>query len=928
MHGIIRKSTARCLICALASAVTLGLGACTKQTPEASLAAAQRYSAEGNDRAAQIELRNAIQQDPSNGTAQRLLGEAQLRLGEPMAAEVALRKAQALGQGAESTAASLAQALLQQGQAQKVIDEFATIDVSDPAAKASLRVTLGQAWLQRGKPKEAAEAFAAALQLQPANAAALLGQARIAAHESKMDEALSLTESALRSDPNLVQGYVFKSQLLLSRGQRQQAIDALEKALAVDGNHVPARLGLASIWIDAKEYQKARAVLDAPGPSASDPRVRFLQSVVAIRQRDLAKAKDLLAGVLSAAPEYGPALALAGEVELLMNNPVLAEMHLTKALRVQPAPTIRRLLAVANLRQNRPGKAIELLQPLLQETGPKEAGLAMLAGEAYLANGDYRRAGEYFEAAQAAGANEGAVRTRLGQLAVIEGDLARGAQELQAAAAVAAQSVEPDLLLVSVHLRRHEPAKALAAANGFIEKQPQNPLGHVLAGTVLSLQHDPKGARQSFEAALKIKPDHVPALRGLADLDLAEGKAADAQRRYDALLSNRPDDEQLLVAAASLQERAGRIDEAVKTLRHAVAANPKARDPVVALVNLQLRRNDAAAALAAAKEAVARNPDEMDLVMLLGMAQEAAGAGREALRTLAALVLKEPHALEPTLRLAQLQVRLRDVDGAVETLQRAQEMAPQNEAVARELADLHYRRGKVDQALGVAKGLQARRPDSLAGAMLEGDILARAENWQQAERAYLAALKVDPQSSSAATKVYLVLLADGRKKQADAWLGQWIAAHPSDQPMRMAAADAALRERNFATAIKLYDELLRLDPDQPIALNNLAWALGETKDARALAVAQRAAALAPDNADVLDTLGMLHLQAGDPKQGLELLARARQLRPDRLDLRLHHAQALLQNGQTQAGKAELRELAAAKSEFPGKAEIAALLAKP
>ncbi|MCG3189991.1 MAG: Beta-barrel assembly-enhancing protease [Burkholderiaceae bacterium] len=929
MHETIRNSATRYLIFALVgAAVALGLGACAKSTPEASIAAAQRYSAEGNDQAAQIELRNAIQQAPSNRTAHRLLGEALLRLGDPIAAEVALRKAQALGESADAVALGLARALLRQGQPQKVTDEFANVNVPDPVANAALHVTLGQAWLQRGKPEASAQAFAAALQQQPGNAAALLGQAMISARESKVDEALSLTESALKADAKLVEAYVFKSQLLLSKGQREPASIALDKAMAVDGNYVPARLGMASMLIDAKEYEKAKTVLSAAGPAANDPRVRFLQSVVAVRQGDLAKAKETLAGVLSAAPEYGAALALAGEVELRLNNPVLAEAHLTKAMRVQPAPMVRRLLATANLRQNRPGKAIELLQPLLQTPGTKDAGLDLLAGEAHLANGDYQRAGEYFEAAKSAGANEGAVRTRLGRLAVVEGDLARGAQELQAAATAAPQSVEPDLLLISVHLRQHDFAKALAAADAFIKKQPQNPLGFVLAGTVHALQHDQKAARQSFEAALKIKPDHVPALRGLADVDVAEGKGVEAQRRYDALLSKKPDDDQLLVAAASLQERTGRVDEAVKTLRRAIAANPAARDPAVALVSLYLRRKDAAAALSVAQEAVARTPDEMSLVMLLGMVQEAAGSNREALRTLTALVLKEPHAVEPMVRLAQLQMRQRDFDGAVKTMQRALDRAPQNESVARDLADLYTRGGKIDQALKVARDLQAKRPGSVAGLVLEGDILARARSWPQAERAYRAALKIEPESASAATKVYSVLLADGRKKQADDWMGQWITAHPSDLPMRMAAADAALRGRNFAAAIKLYEELLRLEPNQPAVLNNLAWALGEVKDPRALDVAQRAVALAPGSADILDTLGVLHLQSGDAKKGLEVLDRVRQLRPDRLDLRLHHAKALLQNGRTQEGKAELRELAAVKAEFPGKAEIPSLLARP
>jgi putative PEP-CTERM system TPR-repeat lipoprotein len=900
---------------------------CSKKSPEELIAAAQAHIAEQKDSTAQIELRNAIQQAPTNGPAHRLLGSTLLRTGDPVGAEIALRKALTLGETPDAVVPGLAQSLLQQNQPKKVLDEFGSVTLQDAAAVAALKTRLGEAWLARGEIKPAAQAFASALTAQPGLASALLGQARIAAREGKPDEALALTEKALASDARSAEGHLFKGQLQQAKGQREAAVASLEKAVALDGGYLPARLGLALIYIDAKDFEKAKSVLAAAG-AAKDPRVGYMNGLLAARQGDLLRAKEALAGVLKVAPDYGSALALAGEVELRSGNFGAAELHLVSAMRLQPSASVQRLLATTYLRQNRPTKSIETLQPLLQDAAPRDAGLNMLAGEAYLAVGDYRRAGEYFEASKAAGADEGAVRTSLGRLAVNEGDFTRGVEELQAASAASPQTVEPDLLLVSLHLRQRAPAKALAAANAFIKKQPQNPLGHVLAGTAQALMRDAKGARTSFESALKIKADHLPALRGLADLDVAEGKAADAQRRFEALLSARPDDDQLLVALASLQERAGRVDEAVQTLRKAITAHPQARDPVVALVQLHLRRKDPAAALAVVQEAVRYKPDEMDLVLLLGMVQEAAGANKDALRTLTALVLKEPHTTAPLMALAQLQVRQRDFDGAAKTLLRAQEKAPQNDAIARDLAAVYLQAGKVDQAVKVAKDLQAKRPEFVGGYLLEGDIWSRSKKWPEAERAYRAALKADPDGIHAAGKVYTVLVADGRRKHADGFVAEWTARHPSDLRMRMLAGEVAMRDRNFPAAIKVYEQVTQIDPNHVIALNNLAWALGENKDPRALAIAERAAELAPNSGEVLDTVGVLRLQAGDAAKGLEALERARQLQPDRLDVRLHYAKGLLQNGRTQEGKAELRELAAVKGDFPGKSDIAALLAKP
>lgn len=902
------------------------IAGCSKPSAEASIAAAQRHIAEKNDGAAQIELRNAIQQAPNNGTAYGLLGATLLRLGDPVAAEAALRKAMTLGETLDRLAPHLASALLRQGQPQKLIDEFGAAAIADVAAQAAVKAALGQAWLMRGEAKLATEAFAAALAAQPGQPAALLGQARLAANDGKFDDALGLTESALKGDAAFAEAYMFKGQLLISKGQRELAAEALAKALTADARYLPARLALASIHLDAKDHDKAKAVLGAAGPGGGDPRVQFMQAILALRQNDLPKAKDIVAAALKSAPDYGAALALAGEIELRSGNLALAEQHLSKSMRQQATPGVRRLMAVTQLRQSRPGKAIETLQPLLQEGGARDPALSMLAGEAYLANGDVRRAGEYFEAAKASGSNEALARTRLGQIALREGDVERGEQELVAASALGTHTTEPDLLLVSLHLRRNEPAKALAAAQAFIKKQPQNPLGPVLAGTARAMQRDRVAARQSFEAALKLKPDHVPALRALADLDVDDGKPAEAQKRYEELLAKKSDDDQLLLALANLQDRTGRADEAAKTLRKAIAANPKAREPVVALVQHLLRRKDASAALEVAQDAVRNNPDEMNLIMLLGMAQEATGADKDALRTLSSLVLKEPNATAPLVGLAQMQARRRDFDGAATTLVRAQERAPNNDAVARDLVAVYVRAGKLDQAVKVAKDLQTRKPESATGYLLEGEVRAFAKKWPEAERAYRTALKVEPRSGVAAGKVYSALQAGGKIKDADGFAADWISSHPSDIGLRLLVADRALRARNLPLAIQQYEEALRINSNQPLVLNNLAWALGQSKDPKAIGIAERAVAMAPSSPDVLDTLGMLHLQGGDAKKGLEVLQRVRELAPDRLDLRLHYAKGLVQNGRTQEAKAELRELAGAKADFPGKAEIPALLA--
>jgi len=904
------------------------VAACTKETPEGLIHSAERHIAAHEYRTAQIELRNAIQLAPSSGPAHRLLGTALLATRDPVAADGALRKALALGELPDDVLPPLAVALLRQGQQDRLTSEFGTRKLENAAADASFQASLGHAWLMLGDITHAGDAFAAALARVPTYPPARLGQARMAAQEGKIDDAATLGDEVLAANPRLAEAHAFKAQLLLSRGQRSEAIESLEKAFAIDADDVPVRVALVSLRISERQYDRAQVLLDASLPSAGDSRLVYLRGLLALRRGDLQKARDEVNKILKQAPDHAPTRTLAGEIELRANNLPLAESHAQNALRSSPdASAPRRLLAAIYLRQGRPGKSIDVLQSLLQNVDPKDAQLTMLAGEAYLASGDAVRAAELFESSKSDAASESAARLRLGQIALSRGEFERGIGELQTASAIDTEHQQADLLLVALHLRRHEPEKALAAAGAVIKKRPSEPLGYVLAGTAHLAAKDLAKARSRFDAALKIQADYLPALRALASIDVAEGHPADAKQRYEALIARKPNDEQLLIAFAELQERAGNVAEAGATLRKAITANPKSPAPYAALVQYHLRRRDPRAAIAVADEAVTANPGQPRLLELLANTQETTGAGDDAVKTLQELARLEPQSIAPLLKLAATQAKRRDFNGAARSLRQAQRSAPSNEGVARDLVAVYLAAAKVDDALSVTKALQVRKPDSAIGHILEGDVHASQKRWPEAERAYRTALKAEPQSSVAAINVCRVMSGSGRKSESAKFAKAWISLNPTDVPMLMYVADTALGAKDYKTAALQYEAALSQAPNNAPALNNLAWTLGELNDPRAVVFAERAAELAPNSPPVLDTLGMLHVERGDPKKGLVYLERVRSLAPTRKDYRLHYAKGLIRVGRTDEGKAELQELASSQEDFPGKADIPSLLGR-
>jgi len=101
-----------------------------------------------------------------------------------------------------------------------------------------------------------------------------------------------------------------------------------------------------------------------------------------------------------------------------------------------------------------------------------------------------------------------------------------------------------------------------------------------------------------------------------------------------------------------------------------------------------------------------------------------------------------------------------------------------------------------------------------------------------------------------------------------------------------------------AGAADQYRRIIVLQPNNTIALNNLAYdiAVREKKPAEALAMARRALALAPREATILDTVGWIEYLTGNTAEAAKLLVQASRGTPGNPEVRLHAAFALAAQG--------------------------------
>ena len=907
------------------SMLAMALLAGCAEKPESMVVSAKDYLAKNDRNAAVIQLRNALQKNPELAEARFLLGKALLDNTEFASAEKELRKAGELGYAYDAIIPLLARVLVSRGDYKKAIEEFAKADVPTPEGKAELQTALGQAYLGVGNIEVARDRFATALVLQPDYPQALMGQARVTAVGGDLAEALTIIDTALAKSPALAEGWQLKGDLMSAQGQTEPATVAYRKALEVRPDYLPAHSSLVSLLMQQGKLDDAGKQLEAMQKIApKHPQTLYWEALLAFQQKNFVGARDAIQKHLARVPDNVPGLVLAGRINNQLGSYAQAETELLKVLHNFPKQQAARMTLIDTyIRMGQASKAVDALKPLLEVPEPTSDVLA-LAGEVYTRNGETAKAAVYFEKAAALDPTNARKRTAVALSHMAMGEGERGFRELENAAA-ADTGIRADLAVIATLARQRKFDAALNAIVALEKKQPNSAFTHTLRGEILVAKRDIPGARASFDKALSIDATNFPATAHLAQLDLADGKPDEAKKRFDALLAKDPKNVKALLTMAGLRVKTGGTTEEVALMiGKATAANPNDPEPRMALISHYLSSGDPKKAVAAGQEALAALPDRTEILDALGRAQQVAGDTNSAIATYARLAQLLPESPMPFMRMSELQVMAKDPTAARESLRKALALKPDLFEAQRRMIALEIDRDATPAALAIARDVQKQHPNESVGYILEGDVYARKKAWSDAAASYRIGLKRSG-TADLAIRLTSVLRAGGNNAEADQFTASWLKEHPADRAFYNYLAETSLLKKDFAGAARQYKAMVQKNPNDAMALNNLAWVSRQLKDPKALEYAEKANQLAPDNAAILDTLGDLLLDAGEVKRAVEMLQKAITLAPDNAAIRLNLARALIKDGQKEPAKKSLEILAKLGDRYPNQATVAKLM---
>lgn len=912
----------------MAVGLSVALAGCFGDSPESLIASAKSHIEKKDSKAAVIQLKNALQKNASSAEARFLLGKLLLEGGDVNGAAIELGKAKELNYDSQQLAPLLAKVLLLKGQPDKVLAEYAETTLSDPKQQADLKLTLAGAYLATGKADKGRESVDLALKADPNFSQAQLLDVRLRASQGRVEDALATLDAVLAKKPDFSQGWQLKGDLLGGALNRSDdALAAYREALKHDAKNIGALSGLFLLNLakpDNDAAQDALGKLQAIAPNL--PQVRYFATRLALQRNDLTVANEQAQALLKLAPKNPNALQIAGAVAYRRNELVQAETYLRQALQAAPNSLPAKLtLARTYLRSGEAKKAQAMLQDLVEGKEPNAQALSILA-EAALQQGDAKLAESYFARAVKLNPNDSRSRTALAMATIGKGQSEQGMDELRAIA-VSDESVLADMALISTLVRKKEFDQALKAVDAVERKQPGQPTAAALRGRIELLRGNTAKAREGFEAALKVSPAYMPALTSLAALDLAAKKPEDAVRRFEAVVEKAPQNVAAQVALIGLRTQLGaKPEELAERLNKAIKQNPQAPQLRLALIRLKLDQKDAKQALASAQDAVAAIPDNVDLLGALSQAQLAAGDYNQAMTAANKAVSIQPDSPTPLLRLSELQVSRKDYDGAAQTLKRVIALKPDLQQAYPMLIAVLREAKKPAEVKAVLRSMQAQFPKSSAPYALEGDIEYADKKWTAAVDAYRKGLERE-NDAMLAIKIHMALRADGKADEAKRHEAQWLARNPKDPAFVFYQADQALAQGNQAVALERYQTVLKLQPDHPVAINNMAWLLHKSGKPGALELAQRANELRPKHPAFMDTLSEILAANGQMEKALSLQQEAVALEPGFHAHRLHLAELYVRAGKKAEAAEELKQLAALGDKFPRQDEVKRLQAK-
>ena len=488
-----------------------------------------------------------------------------------------------------------------------------------------------------------------------------------------------------------------------------------------------------------------------------------------------------------------------------------------------------------------------------------------------------------------------------------------------------------------------------------------------LAGLYRKSGQDDK-ARERYVALVqefKHKPVGLEAKVKLAEMDLVAGRQSDAERQVQEVLSENPrsSDGLILLGRMALARRNGK--DAVQAFRTVLHDQPELATVQYLLGQAYQLTGETNLAKESFERAVALYPDQVEAKRSLAVLESRSGRYQQARARLDDLLKQRPDDVVALDMLMSLDLATKNWQGAEQTLVRLRRLSAENYVAVlaegrfyeaqRRLSDARHAYERATTLapnepepllsllrLEVADGQSARaktRLESLLAARsdhpfahgLLGEVLSLTGEREAALHEYREAVRLNPKWMTPWLNWSTLLLSEKKPEMAAQIVEDGLKANPESEELYMLLASARSEQGQIESAMAAYDTVLRLNPRNVLAANNLAVLLVDRKgDPSSL---QKAFALSRDfekdapHPLFIDTLGWVRFKMGQQEEAIRLMKYAVAKSPEIAVLNYHLGIAFFQSGKRTEARSFLSKALKGTDVFDGRQEAEQALAQ-
>ncbi len=838
---------------------------------------------------------------PDDPEVHRRLGALLRELGQLGEAAQSLLESLRLQQSADAYL-ELARVRWAQGEQQRALNNYRQARELRPN-DGQIAAETGWALIESGEAVEAIEPLNAAALLQPNNARVLYDLGRAYEMQGRRGEALEWYERAATEAPEWVEALRATGRVAYQVGFTAMARRYLARALRCDPNDADALTEVGRLHLDARAGIRAeRALRRALARGNTQPAVR----------RDLAQALLLNARPADALRVLEPIAEDDADVDALRSaayeqlGDARTALLIARAAAAQRPrdPRLQRRLGSLALAAGHISEALVALETAIA-LGDQDPQTRIDLSRSLLRAGKTSAALRPIEWAVERAAHNAAAHEQHG-LVLLALDRLDDAGEAFARAI----ELDPDRAaawggMADVWRVRHSVAAAMPYARHAIELAPDDDQHRLRMAHLLADAGDTDAA-QAMLATLK--QPHLEAERLLLTIATNTGQWQLAMDAAERALSAVPNDPQLLAAYGHALVRVGRPAEGVQPLVRACAAP----DAPAAWWNWQgeayvaLEQWEAAAR--ALEQSVQLDQQQPELYALLAHAYMQQDQPITAAQSLQAALEHGGERAEWRARLAEAYEALSWQPEALLEWQRAQALDPDQPYYGRQIGRLHLALGDPHAAVAEFESIAGLSGDDREMWELYARAALDAGDPDRAAYAAACALQLAPSAATPRELLGEALICRGDLDKALQCLAPLLDAGDPTPRALLLIHEAATRAPQPALARRALETAYRIAPDDADVQLRFAQHFRQSDPERAIKILRALAQREPERADIAATLAEQLLDRGDLAQARQVAERAVALASDNAAYRRLLGHICFRLGDHVAARANLQQV--------------------